>query len=238
MLSSSCTERLARCGVRFLVGVAACIAAAPTPAAELDADAGGRLAVQVVPLDRLRFGATVRQHHDFSCGAAALATLLTFHFDAPMTEAEVFEQMWRAGDRELIRTQGFSLLDLKTFLSSRGYEADGFRVSLDELREARLPAIALITVEGYRHFVVVKGIREELVAIGDPARGTRVLPRAEFEAMRDDILFVIRSHAELARVHFDSPRDWAPPLQGPLESAWPTGVDALDRLLRPRLNEF
>jgi uncharacterized protein len=236
MSSSSCAERLARCGVTFLVGVAASIAAAPAPAAELDADAG--LAVQVVPLDRLRFGATVRQRHDFSCGAAAIATLLTFHFDAPTSEAEVFEQMWRAGDRELIRTQGFSLLDLKTFLTARGYEADGFRVSLDELREARLPAIALISVEGYRHFVVVKGIRDEHVAIGDPARGTRVLPRADFEAMRDDILFVIRSHAELGRAHFDSPRDWSPALQAPLQSARSTGVDQLDQLLRPRLNEF
>jgi predicted double-glycine peptidase len=238
MSSSSCAERLARHGLMFLVGVAASLAAAPTRGAELDAGSAGGLAVQVVPLDRLRFGATIRQRHDFSCGAAAVATLLTYHFAAPITEEEVFEDMWRAGDRERIRSQGFSLLDLKRFLTARGYDADGFRVSLDELRAARLPAIALITVEGYRHFVVVKGIRDAHVAIGDPAQGTRVLPRSEFEAIRDDVLFVIRSHAELGRAHFDSPRDWTPPLQAPLDSARSTGVDGLDRLLRPRLNEF
>lgn len=238
MSSSSCTERLARSAARFLVGVAVAATAALTQAAALEPDDGVRASVEVVPLDRLRFGATIRQRHDFSCGAAAVATLLTYHFDAPTTEQEAFEQMWRDGDRELIRTQGFSLLDLKTYLAARGYEADGFRVSLDELREARLPAIALVTVDGYRHFVVVKGIRAGQVAIGDPARGTRVLPRAEFEAMRDDVLFVIRSHPELARAHFDSARDWSSMLRAPLESARPTGVDGLDRLLRPRLNEF
>jgi uncharacterized protein len=238
MWSSSFTEGSLQCASWLLAGVAASIASL-AQGAELDAGgASGRLAVQVVPFDRLSFGATIRQGRDFSCGAAAVATLLTFHFDAPTTEEEAFAQMWSDGDQALIRAQGFSLLDMKTFLATRGYEADGFRVSLDELLRAELPAIALVTIEGYRHFVVVKGIQNERVAIGDPARGTRVLSRSEFEAMRDDILFVIRSHPKSGRAHFNRARDWTSGPRAPLASARRPGVDALDRLLRRRLNEL
>ena len=49
---------------------------------------------------------------------------------------------------------------------------------LDKLREERVPAIALVTENGYHHFVVVKGFDGERVLIGDPASGTRAVTRA------------------------------------------------------------
>jgi predicted double-glycine peptidase len=45
------------------------------------------------------------------------------------------------------------------------------------------------------------------VLIGDPASGTRALPRAVFEAMRvNQILFVIGDHQAVAR--FNATDDW------------------------------
>jgi uncharacterized protein len=236
MSSSSFTEGALRCRLWLL---AVLLTSGPAQGSPLEARIGGSTAtVDIAPLVRLRFGATVPQSRDFSCGAAAVATLLTFHFESRTTEQEVFEFMWNAGDREQIRARGFSLLDIQGFLAAHGYSGEGYRISLDQLRSARLPAIALITVQGYRHFVVIKGIRDAHVALGDPAVGTRIMPRDEFEGARDPILFVVRSDARGGRAHFDTARDWETGPPAPLESAHTTGIDALDGLLRPRLNEF
>src|SRR5262245_14064470 len=64
-------------------------------------------------MKELRFRGVVGQQYDFSCGAAAVATLLTHHLEAPTPENNVFANMWKNGDRERIQKVGFSLLDMK-----------------------------------------------------------------------------------------------------------------------------
>ena len=93
--------------------------------------------VPVTSLIGRRFDTVVRQQYDFSCGSAALATLLRFHYDAPQTEQSVFLGMWQDGDQAQIRRLGFSLLDMKRYLAARGIPADGYRVTSDALRDAR-----------------------------------------------------------------------------------------------------
>lgn len=154
--------------------------------------------IGVKSLKELRFERTVRQEHDFSCGAAAVATLLTYHYGSPTPESQVFDFMLKSGDRQKIERVGFSLLDMKRFLVARGYAADGYRVELAKLQSARIPAIALITVQGYRHFVVLQGISDSEVLVSDPAAGARALPRAEFEAIRDPVLLIVRSSEALS----------------------------------------
>jgi uncharacterized protein len=73
------------------------------------------------------FSRTWHQQYDFSCGSAAVATLLTFQYDRPIDETTVFKEMYAVGDQAQIRAKGFSLLDMKRFLESRGYTADEFR---------------------------------------------------------------------------------------------------------------
>lgn len=161
------------------------------------------------------FRTTLHQQYDFSCGSATVATLLTYHYGHPVDEATVFRAMYDNGDQAKIRTEGFSLLDMKRYLESHGYRADGVEVSLDELAGARVPAIALVSDNGYRHFVVVKGMQANRVVLGDPALGTRILPRQQFESIRvGGIFFVIRNHRESAR--FNSPADWNVRLAAPL----------------------
>jgi predicted double-glycine peptidase len=161
------------------------------------------------------FRTTVHQQYDFSCGSAAIATLLTYHYDQPVDEATVFRAMYAAGDQAKIRTQGFSLLDMKRYLEANGYQADGVKVSLDELAKVGVPAIALINENGYRHFVVVKGVVRDRVVVGDPALGTRKVSREEFEESRlGGIFFAIRSHLKVAK--FNTPEDWNSRLGSPL----------------------
>ena len=87
----------------------------------------GGFAARVVSVKEARFTTTVRQQFDFSCGSAAVATLLTHHYGIPVTEREVFAQMFERGDQAKIRKEGFSMLDMKRYLESRGLHADGFK---------------------------------------------------------------------------------------------------------------
>src|SRR5215470_19450925 len=63
-----------------------------------------------------KFETVVKQRYDFSCGSAALATLLTFHYGRAVSEEQVFDAMWSVGDKANIRAKGFSLLDMKLYL--------------------------------------------------------------------------------------------------------------------------
>jgi len=181
---------------------------------------GGAYAMPVTSLKAARYRTTVPQQRDFSCGSAAVATLLTYQYGRPVAEGEVFEHMYARGDQARIRREGFSLLDMRGYLRAHGYAADGFEVPLDRLLAERLPAIVLLNDRGYRHFVVVKGMRAGRVLIGDPARGTRLLTRRDFDRLWDNrVLFVVHNRRELAA--FNHPRDWRHAPLAPLAAAIP-----------------
>lgn len=164
--------------------------------------------MKLTSLKEARFRNTIRQKYDFSCGSAAVATLLTYQYAYPIDEQAAFDVMYANGDRRKIAREGFSLLDIKRFLASRGFDADGYAVPLEKLDEEGVPAIVLIDERGYHHFVVVKGYKNDRVLIGDPARGTRSMSKRRFDDMwKNQIVFVI--HNERDRAIFNSPRDWA-----------------------------
>ncbi len=185
-------------------------AGAGAGAMELGGIAGARFQVPVTSLKEARFKTTLRQQYDFSCGSAAVATLLSHHYAYPLSEQFVFEQMYLHGDQQKIRQEGFSLLDIKRFLAAHGFVADGFQLPLDKLNEARFPAIVLLSERGYQHFVVVKGLSPTRVLIGDPAGGTRALARDSFDAMwRSKLLFVIHKvEARAGPARFNDAADW------------------------------
>ena len=168
---------------------------------------GGDFTIPVRSLKQQRQARTLIQKYDFSCGSAAVATLLTHHFNYPVTEQQVFTWMYENGDQEKIHREGFSLLDMKHYLATLGFEADGFEQPLEKLAQARVPAIVLINTNGYHHFVVVKGLQPGRVLIGDPAQGTRALSRKEFdEKWQNGLLFVIHNRMDVAR--FNVAADW------------------------------
>src|SRR5258708_561538 len=120
--------------------------------------------------------ATIAQQYDFSCGSAALATLLTYDYNIPVSEPEVFRDMFEHGDKTVIAKSGFSLLDIRNYLARRGLEANGYRAPLSKLAEVRLPAIVLVNVRGYSHFVVLEGIQNGWGLLAHPANGMRSEP--------------------------------------------------------------
>jgi predicted double-glycine peptidase len=128
-----------------------------------------------------RFRYVVPQQLDFSCGAAALATLFRFYYDDPVGEGEIITEMLVGGDADRIRREGFSLLDMKHFAEARGYETKGFRLEPGVLDRLAIPTVALVNTRGYAHFVVLKGARDGDVYLADPALGQRRVPVEEFE---------------------------------------------------------
>lgn len=221
-------------GILQVIALAVGMAASAGHASTLSLGHGtlGTVEVPVVSLKASRYLTTVRQQYDFSCGSAAVSTLLTFHYDHPVTEAQVFEAMYQRGDREKIQREGFSLLDMKRYLEHLGFEANGFDVPLDRLVEAGLPGIALINENGYNHFVVIKGVRHGRVLVGDPAVGTRTMTLERFRTMwTNGIVFVITSHAQRAR--FNAQAHWAAVPRAPITS----GIDrsGLSGIVMPKL---
>jgi hypothetical protein len=201
--------------------------------------ADGNFNVPTASIAERKFREVVHQQFDFSCGSAALATLLTFHYDRPTDEMTAFRDMYEHGDREKIAQSGFSLLDMKNYLRKIGYDADGYQSDLVTLSNAGIPAIALINYRGYRHFVVVKGVRRSSVLLGDPALGTRLVAREEFEGMWDSgVLFIIKNKPEVGRKYFNTEAQWQHFAQAPLGAA--LGSDDLASLTvnLPRLGEF
>lgn len=180
---------------------------------------GGLITLEVDSFQERRFSRILQQEYDFSCGSAALASLLSFHYDYDISEQQVFRSMLALADENKVRQQGFSMLDMKRYLASEGYEADGFRMPLRDLREkVRLPLIVLVNLDGYRHFVVIKGISRNEVLIGDPARGLRTYSHQEFETFWDGAAFVIRNHLEQGRRQFlATADDWPEVPRAPLQ---------------------
>jgi predicted double-glycine peptidase len=180
---------------------------------------GVRMQVPTVSIREGRFQTVILQQYDYSCGSAALATLLTYHYERPTTEQDVFLSMYATGEQAKIQQVGFSLLDMKRYLERRGLRADGFKMDLAKLIEIGAPAIALINLSGYNHFVVLKGAEDGKVVVGDPALGVRVYTYEQFSAIWNGVAFLIRSEPKVGRDHFNLARDWSVRRKAPYATA-------------------
>jgi hypothetical protein len=209
---------------------------AGTQALAIDmAAGGGPVSVPVTSLQAARFKTTLRQQYDFSCGSAALASLLTYQYGVQTSEAATFEFMFAHGDQDKIRREGFSMLDMKGYLDALGFDADGYEAPLEKLAQTQVPAIVLINDGGYHHFVVVKGLNAGRVLLGDPSRGTRLMAREDFDAVWiDHLLFVIHAqHRRDPRVAaFNAADDWSRAPLAPLGNGIDrSGLDSATMLL-------
>jgi hypothetical protein len=177
-------------------------------ASSLDTGTAGRVVVPLSSWRELRDAGVVRQGFDYSCGAAALATLLSGSGE-PVSEREILLAVFAGlSDDAVARTMeaGLSLLDLQRVAQRRGHAAEGYRVPASTLTQITRPVLVLIEPYGYSHFAVLRGVRGDRVYLADPARGNVRMSAARFlriwlGADGKGILFIVdsgQSRLELA----------------------------------------
>jgi uncharacterized protein len=186
---------------------------------DIESGFAGGMKFPVTSMKARPFKSVVMQQYDFSCGAAVVATLLTHHYGHPTPEAEVFEAMYEKGDQAVIQQNGFSFLDMKNYFASIGMKADGFELGLDDIDDLGVPAIALVNLRGYNHFVLIKGIKNDRVLVADPAFGTLAFSREKFDAMRQQVVLLVRSNASVGRKHFNQTAEWGQKPDAPVKNS-------------------
>ncbi|HPJ95255.1 MAG TPA: C39 family peptidase [Deltaproteobacteria bacterium] len=149
----------------------------------------------VRPLSELKDKNIVKQKYDFSCGSAALATLLNYYLGEKFDEQQVIQGLMQYGEAAKIeKRRAFSLLDMKRFVEVLGYKAAGYKAEIEDLKALGKPAIVPIEFSGYRHFVVLRGIIGENVFVADPYMGNTSYSEKHFLAMwNQKIVFVVSS---------------------------------------------
>lgn len=153
---------------------------------------GGAVVFKPVQSMRERkFANLVQQKTDFSCGAASLATILRQAYWLDVTEAQIIEGMLAHSDQNLVRVQGFSMLDMKRYVESIGMRARGYRVTPETLTSVAIPVIVLMDIRGYKHFVVMQKAEKDWVYIGDPVLGHRRFKFDDFVKGWNGIIFAV-----------------------------------------------
>ncbi|PAU65251.1 peptidase C39 [Pseudomonas sp. PIC25] len=152
-----------------------------------------RESVVLEPMSQLQFRNVIRQAYDYSCGSAALTTMLDYYLGRNLEERQVMEGLLRFGEAEkIVERRGFSLLDMKRFVAALGYESGGFRADFSDLDALEHPAIVPIEYAGFKHFVVVRDVYNDHVFVADPALGNISFTRTRFEEIWDqNVLFAI-----------------------------------------------
>ncbi len=150
----------------------------------------------------LRERHVVMQQYDYSCGAAAMATLIRYYWGDPATEEGVLVGILstltpeEVEDRE---TNGLSLTDLRDIAVAAGYQATMGRRTLQQMTELKVPVIVRLIDGEYKHFVVFRGVLNDRVFLADPAQGNVRMPIQEFVWRWPDgvILVVAKPDADL-----------------------------------------
>jgi len=153
------------------------------------------LKYSVRPYGSFKDSYIIKQQFDYSCGSAALATLLNYYLGERMTEQQVIQGLMDYGDTQLIeQRRAFSLLDMKQFVAVLGYQGAGFTAELDDLKSLDKPCIVPIEFYGYKHFVVYRGWYKDHLFFADPNIGNVSFTVTEFEKMwHGNYIFMVMS---------------------------------------------
>ena len=148
---------------------------------------------KVEPAVMQKYRNIVRQAYDYSCGSAALTTVLEHYLGRRFEERQVMEGLLHYGESErIVERRGFSMLDMKRLVTALGYPAGGFRAELEDLIALDHPAIVPIHYAGFKHFVVVRTVKDGRVFIADPSMGNISFTLEGFKQKWDqNVLFVV-----------------------------------------------
>ncbi|MFN4252846.1 C39 family peptidase [Deinococcus sp.] len=131
----------------------------------------------------LRYSSVVGQTTDFTCGPAALATLLTHYYGQPVSEQTLTERSvadMQARGKEVV--EGITLLALRNALTTEDVLSAGYKLTLEQLRVVLaqgLPVVANV-VYPKGHYYLVLAVDDQNVLLADPSWGVRSQPIRNF----------------------------------------------------------
>jgi uncharacterized protein len=142
----------------------------------------------------------VMQKRDFTCGAAALATIARYYWgdnvdediflralDTILTDEEIADRI----------KNGLAMSDLRRAAVIAGYQAVVGRLTFDKLAASKVPLVVGIKPGGHKHFVVYRGTDWEWVYIADPIRGNLRMPIREFaDQWQENAVLVVQKPGE------------------------------------------
>lgn len=173
-----------RAGVLLLTGVGwGCVALPPNPpdsdgvAARLNIVRGESTVParqRIRSWTRIKEERVVIQKQDYSCGAAALATVLQQYFGDDVSEQDLLDQiLGELSDEEVLDRQenGLSMNDLFLAAKELGYLGAVYRLPVEKIPQLQAPVIVRIERDEFKHFVVLRGSVEDRVYLADPLRG-------------------------------------------------------------------
>lgn len=138
---------------------------------------------RVVSWNELKTQNIVMQRRDFSCGAAAMATVLRYHWGEDVNETQILVALERMLTPEQLRDReerGLLLGDLEDVAKEMGYVAATGTLKLDKLLQSKVPVVVGIRFGETNHFVVFRGWYDRFVFLADPIRGNVRMTRTGF----------------------------------------------------------
>lgn len=162
-------------------------------------------------MNELRTNQTTLQSHEFTCGAAALATVLS-SLGEPITEQDVLVKIFgetmpvRINEKGEAEVPPLTAADLQRGARNAGFKvvslqaADGGE-ALDALEKLRPIICRIFLYEDFLHFVVVRGVENGWVSLSDPAYGNVRVTIPQFDKVwkaGDRILLAVSKEPFLA----------------------------------------
>jgi predicted double-glycine peptidase len=155
----------------------------------------------------LRTRNIVMQRRDYSCGAAALATMARYYLgDKDVGEdyfLDALDQLLTHKEVEDRIKNGLALSDLRRVADKTGYEAVVTELTFEKLSEAKVPLLVGIAEDDYKHFVVYRGTNFRWVYLADPIRGhIRMTPNQFTKAWQKNLALAIsKPNQDVPKVH-------------------------------------
>lgn len=138
-------------------------------------------AAPITPYRTIRYEGVIGQTSYYTCGPAAVATLLTHYYGQPTTESEILELSEKAmeGSDKKPEERGVTALALRQALANKNIQARGIRLTLtslaDYFRKGGLPVVLHVT-KPQMHYVLAVGMVGDWVILADPSWGRRIQP--------------------------------------------------------------
>ena len=140
--------------------------------------------IQVKSWKQLRDQGIEKQDLDYSCGSAAVATILRAYYGVEVYERDILKEVEKLGN-----DGAASFSDLQKAVQTFGFKATGISTDFDTLKTIKIPALLYLKYRDQDHFSVLRGISDSHVLLADSSWGNRTFTVHQFSKLwLDDTL--------------------------------------------------